>query len=141
MHGQFARDVMSGCWPVSGSSAGLFCWCGPPRAPCPTMPKHLGPAQQALCYFHLTSPAWEAGVDTESQPVGRAEQMRSWTAIETVRFLEGHDLAGPAELVRRSGVNGADLLQLSEQELCTDVLLAPLAARKVAAARDAFLSC
>ena len=47
----------------------------------------------------------------------------------------------PAELVRRSGVNGADLLQLSEQELCTDVLLTPLAARKVAAARDAFLSC
>ena len=53
--------------------------------------------------------------------------------------LEEHDLAGPAELARVSGVNGADLVQLSINELIHDIRLSPFAARKVAAARDAFL--
>ena len=91
--------------------------------------------------LHLTSPAWEAGADIASEPVGPAELMRAWPVMEVVRFLEGRDLAGPAELLRRSGVNGADLLQLSQQDLCTDVLLTPFAARKVVAARDEFLNC
>ena len=90
--------------------------------------------------LHLTSPAWEADADAHRAPTSRAEQMRSWTVAETARFLEGHDLAGPAELMRRSGVNGADLLLLPQREFCTDVLLTPLAARKVVAARDAFVS-
>ena len=58
---------------------------------------------------------------------------------ETGRFLEEHDLAGPAELTRASGVNGADLLQLSINELSHDLRLTPFAARKVDAARDEFL--
>ena len=49
------------------------------------------------------------------------------------------DLAGPAELTRVSGVNGADLLQLSINELSHDIRLTPFAARKVGAARDEFL--
>ena len=53
--------------------------------------------------------------------------------------VEGRDLVGPAEQARRSGMSGADLLELSQQQLCTEVLLTPLAARKVAAARDEFL--
>ena len=48
--------------------------------------------------LHLTSPAWETGVAAIAQPMGRTEQMRSWTVAETQRFLEEHDLAGPAEL-------------------------------------------
>ena len=91
--------------------------------------------------LHLTSPAWEAGADIANQPVDRAGQMRAWTAMETVRFMEGHDLTGPAELVRKSGVNGADLLQLSQQVLCTGVLLTPFATRKVVVTRGAFLHC
>ena len=39
----------------------------------------------------------------------------------------------------KSGMDGADLLELSKQQLCTEVLLTPLAARKVIAARDEFL--
>ena len=62
-----------------------------------------------------------------------------WTVTEKVRFLEGRDLVGPAEQARRSGMDGADLLELSKQQLCTEVLLTPLAARKVVAARDEFL--
>ena len=65
--------------------------------------------------------------------------MRSWTVAETARFLEEHDLEGPAVLTRVSGVNGADLLQLSINELSHDIRLTPFAARKVGAARDEFL--
>ena len=71
--------------------------------------------------------------------MSRAEQMQSWTVAETGRFLEQHDLAEPAKLARASGVNGADLAQLSIKELSHDIWLSPFAARKVAAARDAFL--
>ena len=71
--------------------------------------------------------------------MSRTEQMQAWTVSETGRFLQEHDLAGPAELLRVSGVNGADLLELSITELSKDVRLSPFAARKVAAARDAFL--
>ena len=71
--------------------------------------------------------------------MSRTEQMRSWTVVETGRFLEEHYLAGPAELTRVSGVNGADLLQLSINELSHDIRLTPFAARKVDAARDELL--
>ena len=89
--------------------------------------------------LHLTSPAWQTGVAASSQMMSRTEQMRSWTVAETGRFLEEHDLEGPAELTRVSGVNGADLLQLSINELSHDIRLTPFAARKVGAARDEFL--
>ena len=54
-------------------------------------------------------------------------------------FLEEHDLAGPAELARVSGVNGADVLQPSINELSHDLRLTPFAVRKVDAAREEFL--
>ena len=72
--------------------------------------------------------------------MNRAEQMRSWTVAETQRFLEEHDLAGPAELTRASGVSGADLLGLSSDELSSEIRLTPFAARKVVATKDAFLN-
>ena len=88
----------------------------------------------------LTSPAWETGASASTQPRSREDQMRSWTVAETGRFLKEHDLAGPAEQAWRSGVNGADLLQLSPEDLCSEVRLTPFAARKVAAAKNAFLA-
>ena len=48
--------------------------------------------------------------------------------------------ATAARTARRcGGVNGADLLQLSINELSHDIRLTPFAARKVGAARDEFL--
>ena len=90
--------------------------------------------------LHLSSPAWQTGVAASSQMMSRTEQMRSWTVAETGRFLEEHDLTGPAELTRVRGVNGADLLRLSMHELSHDIRLAPFAARKVDATREEFLS-
>ena len=89
--------------------------------------------------LHLKSPAWETGLIASSPPLSRREQMRSWSVAETGRFLEERDLAGPAEQARMSGVNGADLLQLSREDLSSEVRLSPFAARKVVATRDAFL--
>jgi len=45
----------------------------------------------------------------------------------------------PIQYPFTSGVAGADLLQLSEQELINDVKLTPFAARKIVKARDSFL--
>ena len=66
--------------------------------------------------------------------------MRAWTVAETVRFLDENDLAGPAEIARASGVNGSDLLQLSLDDLIKEVRMTPFAAKKVLAARTAFLA-
>ena len=138
------------------------------------MTKHMGPAQQALCYFYRNPPA-KSGVMPQPfkeiaklirQPRTPADTIR-WVVrnFHRVRKVRGRRpgwrKTTPAEdakifacfrKVRRPlgslvesqdvwGVNGADLLQLSQQDLCTDVLLTPFAARKVVAARDEFLNC
>ena len=90
--------------------------------------------------LHLEAPAWQCAVAGPQAPVLPAEQMASWTVAETARFLEERDLAGPAETTRRSGVSGEDMRRLTVQELIHDVGLTPFAARKIAAARDAFLA-
>ena len=101
-------------------------------------PRHLAPRD--VIQLHVTSPPWETGEAGSSEPTSRTEQMRSWTVAETGRFLQEQDLAGPAELARMSGVNDVDLLEASVEQLSTEIRLTPSAARKVAAARDAFLS-
>ena len=89
--------------------------------------------------LHLAGPAWETGQAASDQPANRTAEMRSWAVSEVERFLQARDLAGPAELARVSGVNGADLLMLSAEELSSEVRLSPFAARKVVAARGAYL--
>ena len=65
--------------------------------------------------------------------------MRQWTASEVSGFLRRGDLDGPAATCWASGVHGADLLDFTWEALSDDVRLTPFAARKVLAARDAFL--
>ena len=90
--------------------------------------------------LRLTSPAWSTGATAETQESGPEERMRAWTVAETARFLDENDLAGPADIARASGVNGSDLLQLSLDDLIKEVRMTPFAAKKVVAARAAFLS-
>ena len=92
--------------------------------------------------LYLKSPAWQTGVAASSHRVSPAEQMRSWTVEETGRFLEECDLAGLAELARMSGVSGADLIQLSTDELCRDVRLTPLLrGRSLQQRRNSYMEC
>ena len=67
------------------------------------------------------------------------EKMRGWSVEETVSFLRGCDLEGPAATCYTSAVAGADLLELTREELINDVKLTPFAAQKIVKARDRFL--
>ena len=66
--------------------------------------------------------------------------MGQWSVNSVVSFAHGRDLTGPATALFASGVNGSDLLEVTEDVLVKDVRLTPFAARKVLAARDAFLA-
>ena len=48
-------------------------------------------------------------------------------------------MAGPAAALFASGVNGSDLLEVTVDVLAKEVRVTPFGARKVLAARDAFL--
>jgi hypothetical protein len=60
---------------------------------------------------------------------------------ETVSFLRGCDLEGPAATCYTSAVAGADLVRITQEELISDVKLTPFAAKKIVNARDRFLVC
>ncbi len=66
--------------------------------------------------------------------------MRSWSVAGVVAFAAARDLAGLASSLFASGVDGADLLQMDEKVLVSDVRLTPFAARKVLRVRDVFLA-
>jgi hypothetical protein len=69
------------------------------------------------------------------------EKMRGWSVEETVSFLRGCDLDGPAATCYTSAVAGVDLLEITGEELVNDVKLTPFAAKKIVKARDTFLLC
>ena len=60
-------------------------------------------------------------------------------AVEVCNFLECADLHGPAQVCRQNGVAGADLLEITEAGLQTDLRFTPFAAHKIVAARAAFV--
>ena len=68
-----------------------------------------------------------------------ASKPRCWCVAEVCDFLERADLHGPAQVCRQNGVAGADLLELTEAGLQTDLRFTPFAARKIVTVRDAFL--
>ena len=70
----------------------------------------------------------------------REEQLRRWTVAEVVSFLKAHDLEGPSETLFANGVRGVDLVDMSEAVLTHEFRLSGFAARRVLAARNAFLS-
>ena len=70
----------------------------------------------------------------------REEQLRRWTVAEVVSFLKAHDLEGPSETLFSNGVRGADIIDMTEEVLTSELRLSRFAARRVVAARDAFLS-
>ena len=91
----------------------------------------------------LQAPAWIETSGTASIPAPPAlcprEQMQSWCVAELCDFLERADLHGPAQVCRQNGVAGADLLELTEEGLQTDLRFTPFAARKIVRVRAAFL--
>ena len=88
----------------------------------------------------LTAPAWRVPGAVAAPPPSPRAVMGSWNVDAVVTFAHGRDLAGPAAALFTSSVNGSDLLTLTEDVLVHEVRLTPFAARKVMAARDAFLA-
>ena len=91
--------------------------------------------------LHLTEPAWEADGPVPVRPaVSAHDKMKSWTVDELAGFLVEEDLRGPAEALRRAGVNGHDfLLWTTREDLQAELGLPKFTAKKLLAARDLFL--
>ena len=62
-----------------------------------------------------------------------------WSVAEVVSFLKAKDLDGPAETLSANGVRGGDLLTMSLETMTRDLRLSAFAARRIMAARTAFL--
>ena len=95
--------------------------------------------------LRLTAPAWQNPQPTpratpQSMPSpGAAETMGKWGAEAVASFLEGADLAGPAAHLLKNGVDGKDLQGFDAGTLVHELRMTPFAAKKVVAAKDAFL--
>ena len=80
-------------------------------------------SKNVIC-LKLLAPAWVSAAAAAPLPEpGPAEQMRSWSVAGVVAFATARDLAGPASSLFASGVDGADLLQMDEKVLVSDVRL------------------
>ena len=94
--------------------------------------------------LRLNEPAWlvpGGQVVSQSTPTETREvMMRRWLAKDVSTFLQKADLEGPAATLFSNGFSGADLFDYGVTALVTDLRLSTFAARKVIAARDAFLA-
>ena len=88
--------------------------------------------------LRLMAAVWERGA-RPAQLVSKAEQLGLWTCQELRDYLSAHDLAGLAAYLYEQSVNGKDLLHLTEATLVNELRCTPFAARKILAARTAFL--
>ena len=71
--------------------------------------------------------------------LSREEQLRGWTVAEVVSFLKANDLEGPSETIFTNGVRGSDFLDMPVEVFTQDLRLSAFAARRIVAARSAFL--
>ena len=65
--------------------------------------------------------------------------MQTWSVKQLISFLKGADLEGPGVAFYNNGAAGADFLAMPMETLTNDLGLSAFAARKVLAARSAFL--
>lgn len=94
--------------------------------------------------LRLTEPAWvdprrQATMQTMPEET-RESMMRRWLVKDVSSFLENADLKGPAAVLYANGASGQDLLEFGVDGLVTELRLSLFAARKIIAARDAFLA-
>ena len=88
--------------------------------------------------LQLTAPVWERP-GSPAQPLSKTEQLGLWTCQELRDYLSAHDLVGLAAHLYGQSVNGADFLHLREAQFVDELRCTPFAARKLLAARTAFL--
>ena len=86
---------------------------------------HWLSSKKNVIVLRLTTPAW-VGSAVGVGPLSRDDMMRKWSSAEVSALLLARDLEGPASVCCASGVNGADLYDLTVHELCKEVRLTPL---------------
>ena len=69
----------------------------------------------------------------------RRQTMRSWTVAHTAAFLRRRDLPSAARVLEASDTNGVELFDMELDTLVDDLRVSRFHARRVLAARDAFL--
>ena len=67
------------------------------------------------------------------------ERMRLWSVRAVGSFFKGADLEGPANTFFAHGVAGVDFLDISQETLVNDFRMSAFAAKKVLAARAAYI--
>ena len=88
--------------------------------------------------LRLDEPAWTTG---EATGPAETNDMATWAVADLARWLEAHDMAGPATHFRSQGVNGGDFLAFTTaDELAHDLRTTPFVAKKVLRLRDAHLA-
>ena len=94
--------------------------------------------------LRLAEPPW---VEQRSQATmqnvpaeTREVTMRRWLAKVVSSFLETADLEGPEATLYANGVSGKELYEFGVHGLVADLRLSVFAARKIIAARGAFLA-
>jgi hypothetical protein len=96
--------------------------------------------EKNVIQLKLTAPAWESPGGVVAAPPPLRSIMCGWSVGGVVSFAHARDLAGPATALFASGVNGSDLVDMTDDVLVQEVRVTPFAARKILAARDAFLA-
>lgn len=96
--------------------------------------------EKNVIQLKLTAPAWVSPGAMVAAPLPPRSIMGGWSVAGVVSFAHARDLAGPATALFASGVNGTDLLDMTGGVLVDEVRVTPFAARKILAARDAFLA-
>ena len=65
---------------------------------------------------------------------------KRWLVKDVSSFLEKADLKAPAAVLYANGVSGKDLAEFGVDSLVAELRLSAFAARKIIAARNAFLA-
>ena len=96
-------------------------------------------SQQDLSILWMQAP--EGKLLWSSQDVeSRGDAMRAWSVKDLASFFAQRDMEGPAQQLQLQGVAGMDFVELSSEELQTDVRSSASSARKLVRIRDAYLS-
>lgn len=95
--------------------------------------------------LRLTAPAFLQGGSDDVAPTPEApsvyELFLSWTVAEVAGWLEAEDAAGIADVLRKNGVRGADVLRFTTAaELQEALWMTPFAAQRLLDLRDTALA-
>ena len=92
-----------------------------------------------IIQLHLSQKAFGPVGDQPAAAPSPRSQMETWSVKQLIPFLKGAGLEGPGAAFYKNVVAGADFLAILMETLTNGLGLSAFAARKLLAARSAFL--